>query len=158
MAEETKWEWAPERAQLPWYLARHQGAYRVDVDGKPDAFGSVTIRFSKDDRPVFTLVAHHAMGFVVKDHVLYFTEYCRSATGCVLIAYDLANRKELWKAHLKGLGPINHFDYLNHVALELTGNAVKVLGHETAGDYVEFVDLRSGKTAGHKVFREGFGE
>jgi hypothetical protein len=155
MADETKWEWAPERASLTWYLTRFQGDYQAEVE--PNTFGRPTVRFSKDGKAVLTLGAHSATGFVLKGHVLYYTEYHPSATGCALVAYDLANRKEMWKTRLKGLGLIGHFDYLNHVALELTGNAVKVVGHETAGDYVEFVDLRTGKTAGHRIFRKRFG-
>jgi hypothetical protein len=78
--------------------------------------------------------------------------------GCSIIAYDLANRKELWKTRVQGIGPIAHTAYDNQVALELVGDALKVLGNELAGQYVEFVDLKTGKTVGHKLFRKGFGK
>jgi hypothetical protein len=157
MADEAKWEWAPERATLTWYLTRFQGDYQVEVVKKPNTYGKLTIRFSKDDRPALTLEGHYASAFLFNEGVLYYPEYHPSSSGCTLVAFDLASKKELWKSHLKGIGPIDHTKYRNLVALDFVGGAVKVLGNESAGDYVEFVDLKTGKTVGHKVFRTGFG-
>ena len=71
------------------------------------------------------------------------------------MAYDLKGRKLLWLTQLKGLSPLAH--YLNWVRLERVNNEVlAVYGNEDtaghAGRYVEIVDMKTGKTVGHKVF------
>jgi hypothetical protein len=38
------------------------------------------------------------------------------------------------------------------VNLDLEKQAVCVRGNESAGRYIEYVDLRTGKTVGHKVY------
>ena len=38
--------------------------------------------------------------------------------------------------------------------LDLDGDAVRVFSQESAGKYVEYVDLKDGKTVGHKVFTD----
>jgi hypothetical protein len=158
LADEAKWEWVPERANASWDLARFRGDYQVEIVKKPNTFDQLSIRFCKEPgKPILALEGHHASAFLGKDGVLYFADFNPSSSGCALVAFDLADKKELWKTHLKGLGPIEHTKYSNRVALDFVGNAVKVLGHEAAGDYIEFVDLKTGKTAGHKIFRRGFG-
>jgi hypothetical protein len=62
---------------------------------------------------------------------------------------------ELWKTRLKGLGPIAHKDYRNDVNLGLEKYAVCVRGKEAFGNYIEFVDRKTGKTVGHKVYPKG---
>jgi hypothetical protein len=90
--------------------------------------------------------------FVVEGKVLYYADYMASRTGCELIAYDLAKKEQLWKMALKGLGPIPHFKYHNAVTLGPAGDALLVHGHESAGNYIEYVDRKTGKTVGHKAF------
>ena len=38
----------------------------------------------------------------------------------------------------------------------LASGAVLVGGNEAAGKYIEYVDAKTGKTVGHKVFEKGF--
>jgi hypothetical protein len=68
------------------------------------------------------------------------------------VAWDLKAKKQLWKTNLKGLGGIIHFQYHNAVNLDLDGQAVRVRGKESAGRYIEYVDRKTGKTVGHKVY------
>jgi len=152
LADEAKWEWEADRATVLHAMLNYHGDYQVEVAKKPNTFGDLTVRFTKDGKEALALKGSYATTFVGKDSILYYTEYHPSASGCALVAYDLANKKELWKTRLKGLGPIPHFQYSNLVTVDLVGDAVKVLGNESAGRYVEFVDLKTGKTAGHKVF------
>jgi hypothetical protein len=152
LADEAKWEWDPERATVLHATLNYHEDYQVEIVKKPNTFGDLTVRFTKDGKEALTVKGSYATTFVGKDSILYYTEYHPSASGCALVAYDLANRKQLWKTPLKGLGPIAHFQYSNLVTVDLVGDAVKVLGNESAGHYVEFVDLKTGKTVGHKVF------
>jgi hypothetical protein len=90
---------------------------------------------------------------LVRDGILYRADYEPMATGCAIIAFDLKAGQELWTATLKGLGPIEHSKYHNWVWMERIGDSVvAVYGREPAGRYVELVDLKTGKTVGHKVF------
>ena len=152
LADDAKWNWQPESANVLHSVLNYNGEYQVEIVKKPNTFGQLTIRFTRDGQKAFTLEGSPGTTFVGKDSILYYADYHPSATGCSLVAYDLANKKELWKTPLKGLGPIPHFDYDNRVVVESAGEAVKVLGKESAGKYVEFVDLKTGKTVGHKVF------
>lgn len=152
LADDTKWEWVPERATVLYSILNYHGDYQVEMVKKPNTFGELTIRFTKDGKEGLVLSGHHATTFVGKDGILYYADYHGSANGCTLVGYDLANKKVLWKTPLKGIGPIAHFGYSNAVVVELLGDAVKVIGHEASGNYVEFVDLKTGKTVGNKVF------
>ena len=69
------------------------------------------------------------------------------ATDCSLVAYDLKRRSQLWKAHLKGVGPLGHSKYRNRINLRAgPGQAVTVFGWESFGRYIEVVDVKTGKT------------
>lgn len=90
---------------------------------------------------------------IVRDGLLYRADYEQMATGCAIRAIDLKAGQELWKATLKGLGPIAHSKYHNRVWMERLGDSVlAVYGRESAGRYVELVDFKTGRTVGHKVF------
>jgi hypothetical protein len=38
----------------------------------------------------------------------------------------------------------------------LSPRVILVRGNESAGKYIEYVDAKTGKTVGHKVFEKGF--
>jgi hypothetical protein len=152
-ADAAKWEWRDDQATVLHALRNFHADFQVEIVKKPNTFGELTIRFTKDGKEALAIQGHYGTTFAVKDSVLFYSDYHGSASGCALVAFDLANRKELWKTPLKGLGPIAHTRYHNAVAVELAGDAVKVLGNESAGKYIEFIDCKTGKTVGHRVFR-----
>ena len=91
--------------------------------------------------------------FVLSGDTFIYADYYPSRTGCSLVAYDLKTRKQLWKTALAGLRPIDHFQYSNRVNLDVFNKeVVRVFSQESAGRYVEFVDMKTGKTVGHKVY------
>jgi len=90
---------------------------------------------------------------LVRNGTLYRAEYDQISSGCAIVAVNLKPGKEIWKATLQGLGPIDHSKYRNRVWMESVDDLVfAIYGHESAGRYVELVDWKSGKTLGHKVF------
>ena len=115
-------------------------------------FGRVVIRILKDGGVVHFFEGHKGTVFAVGDGVLYYADFGPITSGCAVVAYDLKAKKQLWKAGLKGLGPIGHSRYSNAVNLGLDKQAVCVRGRESAGRYIEYVDLKTGKTVGHKVY------
>jgi hypothetical protein len=87
--------------------------------------------------------------------VRYRAEFRPHSSGCAVVASDLKTGAPLWRAPLKGLGPIDHSKYFNAVRVEpVGGEALAVYGQESAGRYVEIVSLKIGRTLGHKLFPE----
>jgi hypothetical protein len=149
-ADEAAWDWNADQASLDYAVKKCPLAVEVQ---KKD-FGRATITVKLDEKTSFTFEGHTGTVFVVKDKVLYYADFSPVASGCVVIARDLENDKQLWKAPLKGLGPITHTRYSNAVTLDLDGEAVRVVSKEAAGRYIEYVDRKEGKTVGHKVFKD----
>ena len=150
-ADEAPWEWSDQRATPESSAKRLSGAYTAEV-GPRDTFGYGTIRIVKDGAAVHSFGGHKRTVFAVRDGVLYYADFGPISSGCAVVAYDLKAKKQLWKAPLKGLGPIGHSRYSNAVNLDLDKQAVCVRGKESAGRYIEYVGLRTGKTVGHKVY------
>ena len=89
---------------------------------------------------------------IVRDGVLYRADYDQISSGCAIVAVDLKTGKEVWKASLRGLGPIDHSKYFNQVWTEQVDDVVfAVYGRESAGRYLELVEFKTGKTIGHRV-------
>jgi hypothetical protein len=53
------------------------------------------------------------------------------------------------------LGPISHFAYRNFINLDVNGEVMTVYGNETLGRYLEYKDIDTGKTVGHRIFEAG---
>jgi hypothetical protein len=154
-AGEAPWEWSDELASAADSAKRLKGDYKAEYKaeaGAPGSLGYGTIRILRDGVAVHTFGGHKRTVFTVRDGVLYYADFGPISSGCAVVAYDLKAKKQLWKARLKGLGPIGHSRYSNAVNLDLDKQAVCVRGKEAAGNYIEYVDLRSGKTVGHKVY------
>jgi hypothetical protein len=150
-AKEAPWQWSDERA-TPQGAAKHLAPrYEAEVEqhGTP---WDITIRILKDGTVVHFFRGNFRTVFAVRDDVLYYADLDPICSGCAVVAYDLRKHKRLWKAQLKGLGPVDHSKYRNAVNLSLEKYAVCVRGQESAGNYIEYVDLRTGKTVGHKVY------
>jgi hypothetical protein len=152
-AEQAPWQWSEARASALDSAGRLKGDYKAEVAPR-DKFGGVGIRIVKDGHIVHYFEGHQRTVFAVRHDVLYYAEFGRARTGCAVVACDLRTGKQLWKARLKGLGPIGHKDYRNEVNLDLEKYAVCVRGKECLGRYIEYVDLRTGATVGHKVYSE----
>jgi hypothetical protein len=152
-ADEAPWEWSAGRATAADCAKRLPRGYRAEIEER-NMFGGVVIRILKGGAALHSVEGHTGTVFAVRDDVLYYADFWRAATGCRVVAYDLRNKKQLWKTPLKGLGPLFHTEYSNAVLLEVDRHAVCVRGNECLGRYIEYVDLRTGKTVGHKVYSE----
>jgi hypothetical protein len=150
-ADEAPWEWSDERASAADSAKRLKGAYKAEVAPR-GMFGDRVIRVLKDGAIVHFFEGHKGTVFAVRDNVLYYADFIPSSDGCGVVAWDLKAKKRLWKTQLKGLGPIAHFAYHNAVTLDVDGQAVCVRGKESLGRYIEYVDRKTGKTVGHKVY------
>ena len=150
-ADEAPWSWSEERATPEGAAKQLPARYAAEVE-RQGTWGEATIRLLKDGNIVHHFAGHFRTVFAVRDDVLYYADFGPSSSGCAVVAYDLRKQKRLWRAPLKGLGGVDHSKYRNAVNLSLEKYAVCVRGQESAGNYIEFVDLKSGKTVGHKVY------
>ncbi len=152
-AEQAPWRWSDARASAADSARRVQGDYQAEVEPR-GMFGPVVIRIVKDGKVVHFFEGHKGTVFAVRDGVLYYAEFGPVSSGCEVVAFDLKAQRQLWKARLRGLGGVSHTYYRNAVLLDLDERAVCVRGNECLGRYIEYVDLRTGKTVGHKVYSE----
>jgi hypothetical protein len=153
IADAAPWEWKANEATLAFCLTRHRGD-NVTTTERPGGFGGVDLVFRAGRKDVLTVIGHRGTVFVAGETgTIFYADFGPISSGCALVAFDLGMRKQLWKCQLKGLGPIDHTKYRNEVRLDvLPDGTLRVYGHESAGDYVEYVDGKTGKTVGHKVF------
>jgi hypothetical protein len=152
VADGLAWKAPADQPRRP--LTDQLPDYTVDIKSIGSDIGRYTsIRISQGGKGLYAWEEHgHGVG-LVRDGVLYRAEYDQMSSGCAIIAIDLKAGQELWKASLKGLGPISHSKYHNRVRMERVDDAVfAVYGQESAGRYAELVEFKTGRTVGHKVF------
>ena len=108
-----------------------------------------------DGKELVAWEGHNRSVFTLQGDVLVYADFHPSSTGCSVVAFDLKAKKQLWKTQLHGIGPVTHFRYSNLVTLEIINNdAVQVFGNESFGQYLEIVDLKTGKTVGHRKYKK----
>lgn len=155
IADATPWTWAPERASVSDAFLRLPNTYQVELSRPKGKTGVVTVRLLDDGKEAFALAGHYGSVFALSGDVLVYADFDPHRNGCSLVAYDLKQKKQSWKTTLKGLGPIPHSRYANAVTLEFIDNAaVRVFGNESAGKYLEIVDINMGKAVGHRVYKK----
>ena len=153
LADATVWKFSQEQASVFVSLLRFPNEYQVELIRPKNKFGPLTIRLVNDGKEIYSWEGHARSVFTANGEVLVYAEYSPSRTGCTVVAYDLKKQKQVWKTPLQGLGPIDHFYYANSVNLEVVNNEVaRVFGKESDGQYLEFLDLKTGKTVGRRVY------
>jgi hypothetical protein len=148
-ADEAVWSWPEERASLGYCLRES----RVPASLYKNLDGNVMISLRVSDTHNVEFKGHAETIFAVGDKAVYYAEFHPHSSGCEVVALSLETGKQLWRHQLKGLGPISHSKYRNQVVLEIDELTVHVIGKESAGRYIEYVDRDSGRTVGHKVFK-----
>jgi hypothetical protein len=158
-ADRAKWNWDPKEASLLYCVRRDLRDFRVEIICPKDAEDKhrpepMTVRLTDAGKEVYSFKAEEWTVFTRQGDVLYFAKFSPIAQGCSVVAYDFKAKKTLWKTGLKGAGAVVHSYYRNEVAIEAADdNAILVTGNETLGRYIEYVDMKSGETLGHKVFK-----
>jgi hypothetical protein len=141
-------------------LRQCDGDVRIHLIYDPKDWGKLTFKFERDGKEVLSLYGHTASSFFICDHVLYFAHFSACSTGCAVAAYDLTTGKTVWKTRLSAVRPGWHSAYSNKVAMELVGSkgegVITVIGREAYGDYIEILDMLTGKVLAQRVYREGF--
>jgi hypothetical protein len=141
-ADAAVWKWNPDLASVG-HSAKQVKGYEVRITGP-------RIAVVDGDKEVCSFNGHPETVFTTVADVLCVADFHPISTGCELVAYDLKSGKQLWKCELRGIGPTSHSKYRNQVNLASEDGMVVVYGNESNGRYIEFVDVRLGKTVGHK--------
>src|SRR5262249_49755683 len=107
---------------------------------------------------IYTFAGYTETVFVQFKDVLYVAR--TGPDDCQIVAYDLKARKELWACPLRGNPTGIHLWHCSRFGrhpmpvirtnIEVDGDALLVFGKDWGGRFVEYVDLRSGKTIGYK--------
>lgn len=156
-ADEAKWD--PPADDFQRCLAHQLTDYTVEMTRAKGSHWEVILRVTDSGKEVYSWKGHLSTVFFERDGVLYHADFSQMSTGCAVVAFDLKAKKQLWRTDLKGVGPVDHSKYRNEVRMGLLdADAVVVYGHESDGKYVEILDLKTGKTVGHKVFKEEKGK
>lgn len=161
---------APRADQIPWAgeatwpLAVPRRSPLVAVVGKDDNLvfsRGADERASHIERVLFhrQVLWRHALpdrfqvevALLIVGQTVYVAHYCAIASGATLLALDLKTGQQRFATTLRGLGPIDHSKYSNHIVLKEQDGFVVVFGNEAAGRYVEVVDPQTGKTLSNHV-------
>src|SRR5689334_37786 len=71
---------------------------------------------------------------------VYVVFYGAISSGADVMALDLMTGQKLWQTPVRGLGPISHSKYANHVVVALKQGHLVVYGNEASGRYIEVFD------------------
>ena len=152
VADGARWGFS-DAADNPLFCMRRAGTdYDVWIIRQAKDRHALTIKIIKDDRAVYQWKGHKHSVFRIQGDRLYYAEFHYSSTGGNVVAVDLSKGNELWRSPLKALGGIEHSAYLNRMTIDANDEVVSIYGNESMGQYLEFKDVRTGKTVGHKQF------
>jgi hypothetical protein len=157
IADGKPWQWNGEQASLlysvTWYLGDFDTVVespKRDVD-KPWAW-RVTVRMLDGGKEIHSFQAQPGEVFARDRDVLYFTHFERSGTGCFVSAYDFRAKKELWRAQLKSRTNKPYSYYRNAITIDASAPVLIIRGNETALRYIEYVDMKTGKTLAQREY------
>lgn len=155
VADQQLWRFNWFAANLLNCVGRDLRDYEVEIrcpKRAPHGDLRLTVRLLTDRKEVFRFRGYPDTVFARSGDVLYVAEFNPATSGCTVVATDLKSGKQLWRSNLKGIGPVDHSRYRNHVTIDAEGEVLVVRGHETLGRYIEYIDMKSGKTVGHKKY------
>jgi len=154
IADGARWGWTAEMAS-PFYCTSQAGdTYGVHLLNGPKNRWEWIIRIVKDGNTVYEWTGHKRSVFRILDDHLYYARFHPSSSGGSIVAVDLSNGKVLWESRLKALGPFSHSAYSNSMTLDANREVVSVYGNEAMGRYLEFKDVKTGETVGHRLFKD----
>jgi hypothetical protein len=153
-ADQAKWDWNKDKTELAYYVKACEGMFEVTAakSAPEKPWSDYTLQVSEAKKVLYETKVHGSTAFRIRGNTLYLTKFHRYANGCALVAIDLSTKSQVWQTPLQGIGAIPHFKYSNQVTLDLDGPVAIVYGNESAGNYIEFVDLKTGKTVGNRRF------
>jgi hypothetical protein len=153
--EQDDWQWRPAKGQLLAALTPLNDRYQIDVVLPKGQWGaSLSVRIGDHAKEIYQFKGHSGTAAETFGSLVIFTDYEPGRSGCSLVAYDLKEGKEAWRTKLEGLGHVIHSKYSNSVSMRRKGGMLIVYGSESAGRYIEMVQITNGRIIGNKVLPE----
>ena len=154
MVRNTDWVWSEERGNVLYSLAQASSPYDVVLVRRHDRPLNLQFKIMRNDREVYSWWGHVYTVFALKDDRLFYVQFAVESPGGKVVAVDLAAGKVLWTSPLRAVGDAPHSAYYNQVNITANLRVVSVFGNESNGRYYELLDAQTGKTIGHKIFKE----
>ena len=151
-ADSAGWGWEDAKANPLRCIFQAGAKYSIVMVSEPSDRDRLTFKILYGDKEVYTWGGHMRTVFRILEDRLYYARFHPSADGGRVVAVDLSSGKELWDSPLQGIGPRAHSAYVNLMNLDANFEVVTVWGNETMGRYLEFKDVTTGKTLGHRIF------
>jgi hypothetical protein len=151
-ADSASWGWDNNKANPFWGITQAGVKYSVVMVSEPSDRESLTFKVFHGEKEVYSWGGHLNTVFRILEDRLYYARFHPSGSGGNVVAVDLSTGKELWESRLQGIGPVAHSAYENLMNLDANFEVVEVWGRESMGRYLEFKDVRTGKTVGHRIF------
>ena len=144
---DDQWRWTERDSNIMSYLMRGSDTYDVRLSRSAAETDRRLIQaeVSLKGQPVFNWETHEEGTFVFSGDTLVYSNHSSIATGCEILAVDLASGETLWATQLKGAGTIEHSKYRNRINLLVRDGKVVIYGNESGGQYIEKLDLQSGE-------------
>ena len=151
-ADGARWGWRSEMSNPLGCIGQCGDKYDIRLLSTKNDRYSLIITITLGDQQVFSWKGHVHSVFRILEDRLYYAKFNPGSSGGSIVAVDLQTGKQLWESPLKALGPIRHSAYRNLLTLDANHEVVSVDGNESMGKYVEFKDVITGATVGHKIF------
>ena len=154
-ANSIQWSWSDDRANPLYSLSVSESAYDVVMisDHSDRTRLLLTIKILAGDVEAYSWRGHRYSVFRLLGDRLFYVDFSPGGPGATLVAVDLAQRRELWRSPLRGVGKPGHSIYMNRVDIRaVDGATISFFGNETAGRYYEIKDSKTGETLGHRKF------
>jgi len=151
-ADSGGWGWEDTKANPFWCIFQAGAKYSIVMVSEPSDRFSLTFKVLHGEKELYTWRGHVKSVFRIQEDRLYYARFSFSGTGGSVVAVDLTTGKELWDSPLQALGLIEHSAYLNQMNLDANLEVVWVRGNESMGRYLEYKDVTTGKTVGHRIF------
>jgi len=149
------WQFRSDHESTLYSVQNFNDDYQIEIIRNIDnVFNELTIKLVKNNQEVYSWKGHDYSPFVEFKDILYYADYNPIRTGCTVVAYDLQERKQLWKTELKGLGPVRHSKYWNKAQITFWEGYLVVYGKEAGGKYLEIINIETGHTIGNKKLDE----
>ena len=151
-ADSANWGWEDDMASPFWGISQAGEKYTIVMVSRPNERHNLTFKVLHGEKVVYTWLGHVKSVFRIQEDRLYYARFSDISSGGSVVAVDLSTGKKLWDSPLQGIGPVEHSAYRNQMNLDANLEVVWVWGNETMGRYLEFKDVTTGKTVGHRIF------
>ena len=154
-AQGARWNWKGQQASRLSSVTEHFGDYQTEIlcpPGHAKLDRSLTFRVLENGQEVYKLAASRNTVFARDRDILFIAEPMRGGTGCWVTAVEFKTNKQLWRSQLQSKTSRPHSVYENNVTIQHNGEALIVLGNETLLHYIEYVDMKTGKTLAQREF------